>query len=105
GVCQSNSLAVTESDVVLPVVPQFHAMSWGLPFACVLNGADLVMPGPHLQGPPLADLITEHRVTVAAGVPTIWTALYHELKTNPRDISCIRALVVGGSAMPRALIE
>ena len=105
GVCQSNSLAVTESDVVLPVVPQFHAMAWGLPFACILNGADLVMPGPHLQGPALADLIAEHRVTVAAGVPTIWTGLYHELKAKPRDISCVRALVVGGSAMPRALIE
>ncbi|RIK34443.1 MAG: long-chain fatty acid--CoA ligase [Chloroflexi bacterium] len=105
GVCQSNSLAVTEADVVLPVVPQFHAMAWGLPFACVMNGADMIMPGPHLQAAPLADLIAEHRVTVAAGVPTIWTGLYHELKANPRDISCIRALVVGGAAMPRSLIE
>jgi acyl-CoA synthetase (AMP-forming)/AMP-acid ligase II len=105
GVCQSNSLAVSESDVVLPVVPQFHAMAWGLPFACVMNGAEMIMPGPHLQGSSLADLIAEHRVTVAAGVPTIWTGLYHELKASPRDISCIRALVVGGSAMPRSLIE
>jgi acyl-CoA synthetase (AMP-forming)/AMP-acid ligase II len=104
-VCQSNSLAVTEADVVLPVVPQFHAMAWGLPYACAMNGADMVMPGPHLQAAPLADLIAEQRVTVAAGVPTIWTGLYHELKVNPRDISCIRALVVGGSAMPRSLIE
>jgi acyl-CoA synthetase (AMP-forming)/AMP-acid ligase II len=105
GVCQSNSLAVTEADIVLPVVPQFHAMAWGLPYACVMNGADLIMPGPHLQPPSLADLIAEHRVTVAAGVPTIWTGLYHELRANPRDISCIRALVVGGAAMPRSLIE
>jgi fatty-acyl-CoA synthase len=104
-VCQTNSLAVTEADVVLPVVPQFHAMAWGLPFGCVMNGADLIMPGPHLQPGPLADLIAEHRVTVAAGVPTIWTGLYHELKAHPRDVSCIRALVVGGSAMPRSLIE
>lgn len=105
GVANANSLAVTERDIVLPVVPQFHAMAWGLPFACVMNGAEMVMPGPHLQAKPLADLIAEHRVTVAAGVPTIWTGLYHELKSNPRDISCVRALVVGGSAMPRALIE
>jgi len=105
GVCQANSLGITETDTVLPVVPQFHAMAWGLPFACVMVGADMVMPGPHLQGKPLADMISDYRVTVAAGVPTIWTGLYHELKTNPRDISCIRALVVGGSAMPRSLIE
>jgi fatty-acyl-CoA synthase len=65
----------------------------------------MVMPGPHLQPGPLAEMIAERRVSVAAGVPTIWNGLYHELKTNPRNISCIRALVVGGSAMPRALIE
>lgn len=104
-VCQANSLAVTESDIVLPVVPQFHAMAWGLPYACVMNGADLIMPGPHLQPPALTGLIAEHKVTVAAGVPTIWTGLYHELKSNPRDVSSIRALVVGGAAMPRSLIE
>lgn len=105
GVCQANSLGITETDTVLPVVPQFHAMAWGLPFACVMVGADMVMPGPHLQGKPLAEMISDYRVTVAAGVPTIWTGLYHELKANPRDVSCIRALVVGGSAMPRGLIE
>jgi fatty-acyl-CoA synthase len=104
-VVNASSLAVTERDIVLPVVPQFHAMAWGLPYGCLMNGAEMVMPGPHLQAKPLAELIAEHRVTVAAGVPTIWTGLYHELKSNPRDISCIRALIVGGSAMPRALIE
>lgn len=102
---QANTLAVAESDVVLPVVPQFHAMAWGLPYTCALNGAEMVMPGPHLQPAPLADLIAEYRITVAAGVPTIWTGLYHELKANPRDVSSIRALVVGGAAMPRSLIE
>ena len=105
GVCMANSLAITEADTVLAVVPQFHAMSWGLPYACIYSGADLIMPGPHLQAKPLAEMIEEHKVTVAAGVPTIWTGLYHELKANPRNISTIRALVVGGSAMPRALIE
>ncbi|MBK8798449.1 MAG: long-chain fatty acid--CoA ligase [Anaerolineales bacterium] len=101
----ANALGVRESDVVLPVVPQFHAMAWGLPYACVASGADIVMPGPHLRPQPLADLIANERVTIAAGVPTIWNALYYELKQNPRDISCLRALVVGGSAMPRSLIE
>jgi fatty-acyl-CoA synthase len=63
------------------------------------------MPGPHLKPEPLANLIAEERVTVAAGVPTIWNGLYHELKQRPRDISSVRALVVGGSAMPRSLTQ
>lgn len=101
----ASSLGLTEEDVVMPVVPMFHAMAWGLPYSCAMAGAAMVMPGPHLNAPALADLIAEEKVTVAAGVPTIWTGLYHELRTNPRDISCIRALVVGGAAMPRSLIE
>lgn len=105
GELAANALGVRESDIVLPVVPQFHAMAWGLPYACVASGAEIVMPGPHLRPQPLADLIANERVTIAAGVPTIWNGLYHELKQNPRDISCVRALVVGGSAMPRSLIE
>ena len=102
---QAMGLGLTETDVVLPVVPQFHAMAWGLPYACTLAGADVVMPGPHLQPAALAELIESQQVTVAAGVPSIWNGLYHELRTAPRDISCVRALVVGGSAMPRSLIE
>ncbi len=105
GSCQAAAIGLTEDDVVLPVVPQFHAMAWGLPYAAVNVGAGLVLPGPHMQPAALAELIESERVTVAAGVPTIWNGLYHDLKQNPRDISCIRALVVGGSAMPRALIE
>ncbi|RME97246.1 MAG: fatty-acid--CoA ligase [Chloroflexi bacterium] len=105
GECHPNALDLSSRDIVLPVVPQFHAMAWGLPYACALSGAELVMPGPHLKPAPLAQLIDEEKVTVPAGVPSIWNALYHELKANPRDISHVRALVVGGSAMPRSLIE
>ncbi|MCH8291924.1 long-chain fatty acid--CoA ligase [Candidatus Poribacteria bacterium] len=105
GANQANSLALTEADVVLTVVPQFHAMAWGLPYACAFAGAEMVMPGPHLKPPDLAEMIAEEKVTVPAGVPTIWTGLYHELKENPRDVSHVRALLVGGAAMPRALIE
>lgn len=102
---QAAALGMLESDVVLPVVPQFHAMAWGLPYACAMSGSDVVMPGPHLRPEPLAQLIEQERVTIAAGVPTIWTALYHELRQRPRDISSIRAMIVGGAAMPRSLIE
>jgi fatty-acyl-CoA synthase len=105
GLNQATAIGLTERDVVLPVVPQFHAMSWGFPYACALAGSEMVLPGPHLKPPDLAEMIAEQKVTVPAGVPTLWTGLYHELKANPRDISHIRALVVGGAAMPRALIE
>jgi len=105
GVLQAAALGPTEADVVLPVVPQFHAMAWGLPYAAAWVGANIVMPGPHLQPAPLAEMIESERVTIAAGVPTIWNGLYHELRQNPRDISSITQLVVGGSAMPRGLIE
>ncbi|MGB1287505.1 MAG: AMP-binding protein, partial [Aggregatilineales bacterium] len=105
GVLTKAALGVIESDVVLPVVPQFHAMAWGLPYACTFIGATMIMPGPHLKPEPLAQMIADERVTIAAGVPSIWNGLYHELKNNPRDISCITQLVVGGSAMPRGLIE
>lgn len=101
---QAMGLGLTETDIVLPVVPQFHAMAWGLPYACPLAGADMVMPGPDLSPTVLAELIETQQVTVAAGVPSIWNGVYHDLKSTPRDISCVRALVVGGSAMPRSLI-
>ena len=105
GVLQAAALGPTEADVVLPVVPQFHAMAWGLPYAATWVGASIVMPGPHLQPAPLADMIESEHVSIAAGVPTIWNGLYHELQSKPRDISSITQLVVGGSAMPRGLIE
>ncbi len=102
---QANALGLTESDRVLMVVPQFHAMAWGLPYACAFSGAEMFMPGPHLKPEPLAEIIASEKITVAAGVPTIWLGLYHELRKNPRDISSVRAMIVGGSAMPRSLIE
>lgn len=105
GISLGSALGLRESDVILPVVPQFHVMAWGLPYAATMGGAELVMPGPHLKPEPLANLIEQERVTIAAGVPTIWMGLYQELKKNPRDLSSLRALVVGGSAMPRSLTQ
>lgn len=105
GTMFANSLGLCERDTVLAVVPQFHAMAWGIPYGGLYSGANILMPGRFLQAEPLAEMIETYKVTVAAGVPTIWNGLYHELKNNPRDISTIRALVVGGSAMPRALTK
>jgi fatty-acyl-CoA synthase len=98
-----DSIGVRESDVILPVVPMFHANAWGLCQAAVGAGAELVMPGPDLSPKAIADLIVEERVTVAAGVPTIWMGTLPEL--SGRDTSNLRAVVCGGSAVPKALSE
>ncbi|MGH9113543.1 MAG: long-chain fatty acid--CoA ligase [Acidimicrobiales bacterium] len=103
GVVTAAGLAPKESDRVLPVVPMFHANAWGLAHAAVAVGADLVMPGPDLSPKGLAELIESERVTLAAGVPTIWMGVLPELKG--RDTSSLRAIPCGGSAVPRVLSE
>lgn len=103
GAMTVDSLGARESDVILPVVPMFHANAWGLAHAAVASGASLVMPGPDLSGTAIADLIVEQKVTVAAGVPTIWMGVLPALKG--RDTSHLRAIPCGGSAVPKALSE
>jgi fatty-acyl-CoA synthase len=103
GVLLADSLAARESDRILPVVPMFHANAWGLAHAAVASGADLVMPGADLSGKALADLIVEERVTIAAGVPTIWMQVLPELRG--RDTSSLRTIPCGGSAVSKALSE
>jgi fatty-acyl-CoA synthase len=99
----SDGIGIRESDRILPVVPMFHANAWGLAHVGVATGASLIMPGPNMAPKPLADLIVEEKVTVAAGVPTIWMGVLPELVG--RDVSALRALPCGGSAVPRALSE
>jgi fatty-acyl-CoA synthase len=102
--CLSTSvIGLRESDRVLPVVPMFHANAWGLPYASVMAGAALIMPGPDLSPATLVSLMEAERATVAAGVPTIWMGVAPLLRG--RDLSRIRAILCGGSAVPRALSE
>jgi fatty-acyl-CoA synthase len=103
GVMTADSLGVGERDTILPVVPMFHANAWGLAHAAVASGANLVMPGPDLSALAIASLIEEQKVTVAAGVPTIWMGVLPALEG--RDLSHLRAIPCGGSAVPRALSE
>ncbi|HXF69622.1 MAG TPA: long-chain fatty acid--CoA ligase [Thermoflexus sp.] len=103
--CLADTFGICEQDVLMPVVPMFHANAWGLPFAGVMVGAKLVFPGPHLQPRDIAELIQNERVTLTAGVPTIWIGLYALLERERYDLSSLRVMPVGGSAMPRALIE
>ena len=103
GTMVSSGISVAEDDRILPVVPMFHANAWGLAHAAVASGASLVMPGPDLSPKAIADLIVDEKVTIAAGVPTIWMGVLPELKG--RDTSSLRAIPCGGSAVPRALSE
>ncbi|MCW2982713.1 MAG: long-chain fatty acid--CoA ligase [Conexibacter sp.] len=92
-----------ESDVVLPVVPMFHANAWGLAHAAVMCGASQVLPGPDLSGAAIAELMESERVTIAAGVPTIWMNMLGEI--DGRDLSSATRIIGGGSAVPMALSE
>ena len=103
GVTAAGALAIAEPDRVLPIVPMFHANAWGLPHAAVAAGATLILPGSDLSPGAIADLVESERVTVAAGVPTIWMAALPELER--RDTSSLRSIICGGSAVPRALSE
>ena len=102
---QTDTFGVGRGDVILPVVPMFHVNAWGFPYAALLAGARLVMPGPFLQPEPLADLIESERVTLAAGVPTIWFGLVEELDRHRRDTSALRCVPCGGAAIPEQLMR
>ncbi|PLS17546.1 fatty-acid--CoA ligase [Bacillus sp. M6-12] len=97
--------ALSEKDVSMPVVPMFHVNAWGLPFAGVWFGTDQVLPGPYFTPKILAELIENHKVTLSAGVPTIWLGLLKELEENSYDTSSLRAVICGGSAAPKGMIK
>ncbi len=104
-VCTQNNNGLGADDRTLPVVPMFHANAWGTPYAAFMSGADLIMPDRYLQAEPLTGLIEAEKVTMSAGVPTIWNDVLQYLRANPgRDLSSLRAIMAGGSAVPRALI-
>ncbi len=105
GVCQGNIFALSERDKVLPVVPMFHANAWGLAYAAVLAGADLIMPDRFLQPEPLVRLIEAERPTLAGAVPTIWNGLLAHVRAHGGDLSSLRMVPCGGSAVPHALQE
>jgi fatty-acyl-CoA synthase len=104
-VCSANALAISERDRVLPFVPQFHANAWGLPYAALMNGADLVMPDRFMTPSAICELIGAEKVTVGAGVPTIWQGMLAHLRAKGGDVSTLRTLVCGGSALPEAVMR
>jgi fatty-acyl-CoA synthase len=104
-VCTANGLGASERDRIMPIVPQFHANAWGLPYAAIMSGADLVMPDRFMIPAAIVKLIETEKVTVGAGVPTIWQGMLAHLRTSGGDVSTLRTLVCGGSALPESVMR
>src|SRR5579862_1524779 len=98
---------ISRRDTVMPVVPMFHANAWGLPYTATIVGAALVLPGPKLDAVSVLDLLEQERVTISAGVPTVWMAVLQALDAEPErwDLSALRQLIVGGSAAPQSMLR
>jgi len=106
GVLQGASLGLTEHDTVLPIVPMFHANSWGLPYACGMAGSKVLLPDRFMgDAKSIVDLAEQESATFLAGVPTIWISTSAYLKESGRRLPLVRVVVCGGSAIPRAVME
>jgi fatty-acyl-CoA synthase len=99
--------SVSRRDTLLPVVPMFHANAWGMIYTAALIGSGLVLPGPKLDAVNVLDLLADERVTITAGVPTVWMAVLEALEAEPDrwDLSALDHLIVGGSAAPPSMME
>ena len=102
---QADVTSITAREVVMPVVPMFHANAWGLPFACPAVGAKLVLPGRYADGASLARFIANESVTIAVGVPTVWLGLMDHLDANGIQLPSLKRIMVGGAPMSQALMD
>jgi fatty-acyl-CoA synthase len=105
GAALPDVINLSARDVVLPVVPMFHVNAWGLPYSCAATGTKLVFPGQHLDGKSLHELFESERVTMSAGVPTVWLGLLNYMKEHRLRFSTLRRVVIGGSACPPAMMH
>ncbi|MCF3178457.1 long-chain fatty acid--CoA ligase [Streptomyces polychromogenes] len=101
----TESMGLTDHDTSLIVVPQFHVNAWGLPHATFMTGINMLMPDRFLQPAPLAEMIEREKPTHAAAVPTIWQGLLAEVTANPRDLTSMKHVTIGGAACPPSLME
>ncbi|WP_288254791.1 3-(methylthio)propionyl-CoA ligase [uncultured Hydrogenophaga sp.] len=105
GAAMPDAMGCSARDSILPVVPMFHVNAWGLPYSAAAVGCKLVFPGPALDGKSVYELIEAERVTMAAGVPTVWQMLLGHLQQNGLKFSTLKRTVIGGSACPPAMIN
>jgi fatty-acyl-CoA synthase len=100
-----DALNLSARDSLLPVVPMFHVNAWGIPYAGAAVGCKLVFPGPAMDGKSIYELIESERVTMAAGVPTVWQMLLGHMQTAGLTFSTMKRTVIGGSACPPAMLS
>jgi 3-(methylthio)propionyl---CoA ligase len=105
GIALPDALNCSARDTILPVVPMFHVNAWGLPYAACMVGAKMVFPGPGLDGKSLHELFESEKVTLSAGVPTVWQGLLAYVEGNGLKFSTMRRSIIGGSACPPAMIR
>jgi fatty-acyl-CoA synthase len=103
--CMPDAMGIASREVVLPVVPMFHANAWGLAQACPMAGAKMVMPGGKMDGASIYELLDTERVTFSAAVPTVWLMLLQHLEDTGKKLPYLKKVVIGGSACPRAMTE
>lgn len=103
--CAPDCFGLSSQDALLPVVPMFHVNAWGTPYACASTGTKLVLPGPRLDGASVYQLLDAEKVTVTAGVPTVWFMLLEYLRDTDKYLPYLDRLIVGGSAVPRSMID
>ena len=101
----ADNFGICERDVILQMVPMFHANGWGVPYVAIMNGSKLVLTGRQLQPADIAHLIESEKVTFSCGVPTLWMGLYSHLEAHGGNISSLRTAIAAGSAMPRPFID
>ncbi|MFE3188859.1 long-chain fatty acid--CoA ligase [Nocardia sp. NPDC059240] len=104
-VISPNGMGFTAADTVLAIVPLFHANAWGIPYAALMSGANVLMPDRFLQPAPLLQMMEQEKPTFAAAVPTIWGGVLAALQAQPQDISYLRTCVVGGAAVPPSMMR
>ena len=101
-----DTLGLSSSDSVLPVVPLFHVNAWGIPYSTIMVGSKIVFPGPKMgDGEALCELIESESVTLALGVPTVWLALLQYCSTAGKTLVSLQRTVIGGAAVPRSMIQ
>lgn len=105
GIALPDTMNLSARDTVLAVVPMFHVNAWSLPYACAMVGAKLMLPGAALDGPSVYALFEQQKVTLAAGVPTVWLSVLHHMQSTNQKLSTVKRMVVGGSACPPSLMQ
>jgi fatty-acyl-CoA synthase len=100
-----DAMGISSRDVVMPVVPMFHANCWGIALTAPMNGASLIMPGQKMDGASIYQLLDEYRVTCTAAVPTIWLMLLQHLESTGAKLPYLKRVIIGGSSCPRAMTE